>query len=46
MKRTHEDYLKDILDAIASIEEFTYGMGFEDFSKDREPSLQSSGHLR
>ncbi len=36
MKRTHEDYLKDILDAIASIEEFTYGMDFEDFSKDRK----------
>lgn len=36
MKRTHEDYLKDILDAIASIEEFTSGMDFEDFSKDRK----------
>ncbi len=36
MKRTHEDYLKDILDAIASIEEFTSGMDFEDFLKDRK----------
>ena len=36
MKRTHEDYLKDILDAIAFIEEFTSGMDFEDFSKDRK----------
>ncbi len=36
MKRTHEDYLRDILDAIASIEEFTSGMDFEDFSKDRK----------
>ena len=46
MKRTHDDYLKDILDAIASIEEFTSGMDFEDFLKDRKPSLQSSGLLK
>ncbi|WP_297523556.1 DUF86 domain-containing protein [Thermococcus sp.] len=36
MKRTHEDYLKDMLDAIASIEEFTSDMSFEDFLNDRK----------
>ncbi|WP_297071345.1 DUF86 domain-containing protein [Thermococcus sp.] len=36
MKRSHEDYLKDVLDAIASIGGFTSGMDFEDFLKGQE----------
>jgi uncharacterized protein with HEPN domain len=32
-KREVEDYLQDILDAIAAIEQFTAGINFEDFSQ-------------
>ncbi|AMQ18724.1 HepT-like ribonuclease domain-containing protein [Thermococcus peptonophilus] len=36
MKRTHEDYLNDIAEAISLIEEFTEGMTFEEFLADRK----------
>jgi uncharacterized protein with HEPN domain len=36
MKRTHEDYLNDIVEAISLIEEFTEGMTFEEFLSDRK----------
>jgi len=36
MKRTYEDYINDIVEAIALIEEFTEGMEFEDFERDRK----------
>nr|WP_290227632.1 DUF86 domain-containing protein [Trichocoleus desertorum] len=35
-KRQLEDYLQDILDAIAAIEQFTRGIEFEDFSQNLE----------
>jgi len=34
MKRDYKLYLKDILDAIESIEKFVEGMNFEEFMKD------------
>ena len=34
MKRNYELYLKDILEAMESIEKFTKGMDFDDFRKD------------
>jgi uncharacterized protein with HEPN domain len=36
MKRTHEDYLNDIVEAITLIEEFTEGMSFEEFQRDKK----------
>ena len=36
MKRSYEDYLNDIIEAINLIEEFTEGMEFEDFQRDRK----------
>ncbi|AHL22815.1 HepT-like ribonuclease domain-containing protein [Thermococcus nautili] len=36
MKRTHEDYLNDIVEAITLIEEFTEGMSFEEFRLDKK----------
>ncbi len=36
MKRQVTDYLQDILDAIAAIEEFTAGIEFESFSQNME----------
>jgi len=36
MKRTHEDYINDIVEAITLIEEFTRGMEFEDFEHDKK----------
>ena len=35
-KRQLEDYLQDILDAVAAIEQFTAGVEFEAFSKNLE----------
>ncbi|PSB22635.1 DUF86 domain-containing protein [filamentous cyanobacterium CCP2] len=35
-KREIEDYLQDILDAIAAIEQFITGVNFEDFSQNLE----------
>jgi uncharacterized protein with HEPN domain len=35
-KRQVEDYLQDILDAVAAIEQFTAATGFEDFSQNLE----------
>lgn len=36
MKREYYDYIKDILDSINEVEEFTEGMNFEKFSKDKK----------
>ncbi len=36
MKRSYYDYVKDILDSINDVEEFTTGMNFEDFQKDKK----------
>lgn len=38
MRRKASLYIKDILEAIARIEEFTEGMTFEDFAKDDKTS--------
>lgn len=38
MKRSPELFLKDILDCIGKIEEFTGGMGFDEFVKDDRTS--------
>lgn len=35
-KRQLEDYLQDILDAVAAIEQFTSGIEFEAFSRNLE----------
>lgn len=35
-KRNAEDYLQDILDAVAAIEQFTTGIEFEAFSQNLE----------
>jgi uncharacterized protein with HEPN domain len=35
-KRRQEDYLQDVLEAIAAIEQFTTGVGFEDFAQNLE----------
>jgi len=35
-KRDVTDYLQDILDAVAAIEQFTTGINFEDFSQNLE----------
>lgn len=35
-KRQIQDYLQDILDAVAAIEQFTAGINFEDFSQNLE----------
>jgi uncharacterized protein with HEPN domain len=35
-KRQIQDYLQDILDAVAAIEQFTTGINFEDFSQNLE----------
>ena len=36
MKRAHEDYINDIIEAIALIEEFTANMEFEEFERDKK----------
>ena len=36
MKRAHEDYISDIIEAIALIEEFTANMEFEEFERDKK----------
>lgn len=36
MKRTYEDYLNDIIEAIHLIEEFTKNINFTEFLKDRK----------
>ena len=38
MKRKSSLYIKDILEAMKKIEEFTQGMSFEDFIKDDKTS--------
>jgi uncharacterized protein with HEPN domain len=35
-KRDYTDYVEDIVTAIADIEQFVGGMGFEEFSKDKK----------
>jgi len=35
-KRDYADYVEDIVTAIADIEQFVRGMGFEEFSKDKK----------
>ena len=35
-KRIYLDYIQDILDTIADIEEFVSGLDFEDFGKDKK----------
>jgi len=35
-KRDYTDYVEDIVTAIADIEQFVRGMGFEEFSKDKK----------
>lgn len=36
MKRVHEDYLNDIIEAIRLIEEFTENINFDEFIKDKK----------
>jgi uncharacterized protein with HEPN domain len=36
MKRVLSDYISDIFNAIVEVENFTYGMSFEEFLKDRK----------
>ncbi len=36
MKRTYKDYLLDIITSVNDIEEFVYGMRFEDFVQDKK----------
>ena len=36
MKRAHEDYINDIIEAIALIEKFTTNMEFEEFERDKK----------
>jgi uncharacterized protein with HEPN domain len=38
-KRQVEDYLQDILDAVAAIEQFTTGIEFAEFSQNLENGL-------
>ncbi|MGB9730055.1 MAG: DUF86 domain-containing protein [Thermoprotei archaeon] len=35
-KRDYRDYLQDIIDSINDIEDFTQGMSFEDFARDKK----------
>lgn len=35
-RRDYRDYLQDIVDSIKDIEDFTQGMSFEDFSRDKK----------
>lgn len=35
-ERQSQDYLNDIMESISDIREFTRGMTFEDFAKDRK----------
>lgn len=37
--REYGDYIQDILDSINAIEEFTKGMDFEEFARDRKTSF-------
>jgi uncharacterized protein with HEPN domain len=36
------DYIDDIRNAIAEVEEFTRGMNYEDFTADKKPSMPLS----
>jgi len=36
MKRDFKDYIQDILSSLEEVEEFTEGLNFEDFLKDRK----------
>ena len=36
MKRDFKDYIQDILSSLEEVEEFTEGLDFEDFLKDRK----------
>lgn len=36
MKREYEDYLNDIVEAVAAIERFVEGMNFEEFREDQK----------
>lgn len=36
MKRDFKDYIQDILSSIEEVEDFTEGLDFEDFLKDRK----------
>ncbi len=36
MKREYEDYLNDIVEAVAAIERFVEGMSFEEFREDQK----------
>jgi uncharacterized protein with HEPN domain len=36
MRRAHEDYINDIIEAIALIEEFTANMELEEFERDKK----------
>ncbi|HEY9646641.1 MAG TPA: DUF86 domain-containing protein [Chroococcidiopsis sp.] len=42
IKRQIQDYLQDILDAIAAIEQFTAGIKFEEFSQNLEKTFAVS----
>ena len=35
-ERIYSDYIQDILDTIADVEEFVSGLSFEDFKKDKK----------
>ena len=35
-KRVYSDYIQDILDAVADVEEFVSGLSFEDFKRDKK----------
>ncbi len=45
-QRQVEDYLQDILEAVAAIEEFSAGIDFESLAQIERKSLPSRGPLR
>jgi len=44
--RNHRLYLKDILDALESIEKFVHDMGFEEFKRDDKTVSAVKGNGR
>ena len=46
MRRTYRDYVQDILTSLQEIEEFTKGMNFESFVKDRKNGERRDKELR